>query len=252
MTPRRIRAQNIPLTPIGSDRDEVCRYCRAGSVSHFNWASAKSLPPESRPLLLSFVPLLPLRRGTLYRCKHCDQRWYLDEESRGMHRVPPDRMPLLEAWGSRPIELSSENLAELTKIGRTPPYWGGPGDPLYPCAVETVAGEHFDRAIVSFQRHAPLESSRSYRLGSEIARVRPSPHAAPLAVRVEASRADMVFRDVRQTVFEAPDGSTIHLDEETLNFKVGPVGDRITYFVVDAEQAPVSPGDWVAPSPTTA
>jgi hypothetical protein len=237
--PRPAPRQGVPFDPIGSDRDRVCRYCRAGSVLGFDWEYAKTLPPESRPLLLSFVPALPLRRGTLDRCKHCDQPWYFDDETRGMSRVSRDRVPLIEAWGRHPIVLASEHLAELRKIGRTPPRWGLElrQEHQFPCAITTTSGEHFDRAIVSFQRHPPLEDRRNYRLGSEIVRVQPSPHAAPLAVRVAASQADEPHPGAIQTVFKAPDGSVIHLDE-TLNFRAGSVSAREVYFVADDIQTP--------------
>jgi hypothetical protein len=226
------RRRNVVLgNEIGSDHDKACRYCRAGSIDGFSWDQAESLPPESRPLLRSFVVTHALRYGVLYHCRHCGQPWHCDD-SRSMTRVDRERLPLVEAWNRAPILLSREHVAVLEKIGHTPSAaWQQGTDITTPCAVTTDLGERFERAIVSVQRRPPIERERTYRLGNEIAQLQPSPYAAPLAVRVdqpwEEPHPGAVIR-----AFTLPDGSVCHLDV-TMNFCEAGANDRVVYFVAD-------------------
>ncbi|MGH8301730.1 MAG: hypothetical protein ACRET5_09730, partial [Steroidobacteraceae bacterium] len=111
-----------------------------------------------------------------------------------------------------------------------------------PCSVTTLDGEQIDLAIVSRQRHAPFEEWRDCRLASEIAAVRPSPHALPLAVRIASSRADEVRMGFSPTVIDLPGGEWLALNGRA-SFLVWP-GCKSSEAVVSSREV-----DWMQPPP---
>lgn len=193
----------------------TCQSCGAGEIYSFSWEQAQSGPyPQMRRDVSVFVRPRQLRHGALYECASCGQRWYLYGQPAIMNIVPRQRLELIERWNAQPITLQQEHLDQLLAIGQTPPYPYGISRQCQetPCSVTTSDGEQIDLAIVSLQRHAPFEESRNYRLGSEIATVRPSPHALPLAVRIASSRADEVRMGFSPTVIDLPDSGLLALN----------------------------------------
>lgn len=192
----------------------TCQSCGAGGIYSFGWEQAQSSPyPQMRRDVSVFVRPRRLRHGTLYECVSCGQPWYLYGEPAVMNIVPRERLALIEKWNERPIILQQGHMDQLLAIGETPPYPYGSSRHCQetPCSVTTADGEQIDLAIVSMQRHAPFEDWREYRLGSEIAMVRPSPDALPLAVRMASSQADEVRMGFSPTVIDLPRGEWLVL-----------------------------------------
>lgn len=215
-----------------------CKLCGAGSTISFNWSYAKETQrseqrwaalhklkdsfswltskkeERSERDLSVFVRLRDLRYGALFECQICKQPWYLYGEPEFMNFIPQDRMGIIENWNNQPIAFSQEHLSELRDIGRTPPdiYGNGSQFDQTPCSVTTVSGEQIDLAVVSFQRHAPFEEWRHYRLASEIAQIRPSPYALPLSLRIASSNADEMRMGFAPTCIQAPDGRRLLLN----------------------------------------
>jgi hypothetical protein len=193
-------------------RGPDCSKCGAGGIISFNWKYASTAPrAEFRKDLTVFVSPEQLRWGTLFRCESCGHPWYLDGEERFMNCVPRDRLALIHQWNQQPIVLSSEQIAKLKKIGRTPAdiYGNGAQFHLTPCTVVTKSGQQIDVAIVSQQRHAPFEYWRQCRLATEIGHIDPSPHALPLSIRAATAEAKEMRMGFSPTVAKTPDGETI-------------------------------------------
>ncbi len=134
-----------------------------------------------------------------------------------MSVVPADRVDLILEWNNGPILLSQEYVQRLERIGATPPdsYGNGRQHKRTPCSVTTTGGERIDLAVVSIQAHAPFETHRNYRLGTEIARLDESPYALPLDVRIATSRAEEIRMGLAPTIIEMTDGKRFTLNWTT-------------------------------------
>ncbi len=191
-----------------------------------------------------FVKSRELRHGCLYRCRVCDAPWYLFGQPEIMHAVPNERLDLISKWNEHPQLLSDEFKTILQSIGRTPPdrYGNGREFNETPCCVETVHGETIERAVVSLQQHAPIEDWRNYRLASEIARIKPSASALPLAVRIATSQAEEVSMGFAPTYIESPEKEILTLNW-TQHFLVKPGWDAnkvaLSRKAVDTQSPPV-------------
>lgn len=197
------------------DRIPDCERCGAGSTTSFNWQYAKTrVSPDSKHDLSVFVERKALRYGVLYRCQACGQTWYLFGDPELMNFVPADRLPLIERWNERPVILPAWFAAQLRAIGSTPPdiYGNGGRYQDTPCAVTTVDGDRIDIAVISIQRHAPFEESRTCRLATEIETLSASPHALPLDVRIASSQAQEVSMGFAPTLVETADGELVVLN----------------------------------------
>jgi hypothetical protein len=106
----------------------------------------------------------------------------------------------------------------------------------------TAGGEQIDLAIVSLQQYAPFEEWRDYRLGSEIATLRPSSHALPLAVRIASSRAEEVRMGFSPTLIDLPGGEWLALKGRA-SFLVRP-GCNSSEAVLSSRTV-----DWMQPPP---
>lgn len=198
--------EQVGTSRIGSSAD--CIDCGAGNLLSFNWEYARKNGSRN---LAAYVNPTPLRWGTLYQCRACNQPWYLVDDPQFMHFVPRRNLPVIAQWDKEPIILAPEHLAVLRRIGRTPSDQYGNGRQFHetPCAVKTKQGEDIEMAIVSMQRHAPFEEYRNYRLASDIAEVYPSPFALPLDVRAATSRADEIAMGFAPTLVDLPTGESI-------------------------------------------
>ncbi|HEX8755071.1 MAG TPA: hypothetical protein VF745_01935 [Steroidobacteraceae bacterium] len=223
----------------------LCQSCGAGGIYSFDWEQARSSPyPQMRRDVSVFVRPREMRCGKLYECVSCGQPWYLYGEPAVMNIVPRQRLALLEKWNGRPIILQQGHMDQLLAIGQTPPYPYGIFRHCQetPCSVSTADGEQIDLAVVTMQRHAPFEQWREYRLGSEIATVRPSPHALPLAVRIASSRAEEVRMGFSPTLIDLPGGEWLALKGRA-SFLVWP-GCESSEVTVSGREA-----DWSDPPP---
>lgn len=169
--------------------------------------------PKIRRALDTFQPIERLRWGALFKCKACDQPWYLDEDGI-MNFVPRDRLPLIREWNAHQIVLLPKHVRDLERIGRTPPDIYGNGAQFHetPCGVATKSGERIDLAIISLQRHAPFENHLQYRLASDIDEIYASPYALPLPVRIATAKADEISMGFAPTLIEEPDGKLVTLN----------------------------------------
>ncbi|MGE5502467.1 MAG: hypothetical protein ACM3W4_11135 [Ignavibacteriales bacterium] len=197
------------FTVIGTSRlgvEPTCGVCRAGATTSFNWGYAKQ-QPEQKSLIAAFRHWQDLRRGSLYRCEACNECWHLNDDQREMTHVAADRLSLVLAWNQQAITLSHEMVSTLETIGETPPdrYGNGSRQRLTPCCVTTKGGEKVELAMICVQKDAPVQDYWTFRLGSEIHAVAPSPHALPLAVRLATSRAHEMRMGFCPTLIEMPD-----------------------------------------------
>lgn len=131
-----------------------------------------------------------------------------------MQFVSSERLELVEKWDKAPIRLSASQMVELEDIGCTPPdvYGNGVQFQETPCLVVTKDGETIDLAVVSLQRHAPIEQWRPYRLASDIEEIRLSPFALPLAVRRATARAEEIRMGFSPTLVILPSGEELALN----------------------------------------
>lgn len=192
-----------------------CRSCGAGSLLSFNWEYARTTSrPEHQRDLSVFVKPVPLRYGTLYKCRSCGQPWYLAGEPAFMNFVPRNRRDLINQWNEREIVIASSHAAQLAAIGRTPPDIYGNRSQYceIPCTVTTAQGQKIEKAVVSLQRHAPFEEWRDCRLATEIAEISPSPYALPLPVRVATSKADEIRMGFAPTMVTLSNGELLALN----------------------------------------
>jgi len=226
-----------------------CLHCRGGSWLSFNWAYLRlRRNDDDRQRFAAFAPAETLRHGALYRCCVCSRLWHLDAAGLMMSVVSEDRLPLVRAWSQAPIRLPEAVQSVLEAIGETPPdiYGSGAGYVQTPCTVITKAGERVDLAIVSRQEGAPIEPHRPPRLASDIAEVRPSPFALPLAVRQATARAEELRTGFAPTLIEMPDGARFALNF-TQHFLTG-----TRYDAGSARLAPAAEGVPRLPQPVRA
>ncbi|QLC20891.1 hypothetical protein HFP51_01040 [Parasphingopyxis sp. CP4] len=148
-----------------------------------------------------------MRIGAVYYCRKCDVHYHVSPDGSERIRMTAEDSPLAEQWNAAPLVLKPEMQAALIAIGASPTHPTPPNRET-PCAVTTSAGEHFPCAIVREQAYPPLHYSRHpLRLGSEIAKVEPSPYALPLKVRRSTASPVEVYKNVYETEIVMPDGS---------------------------------------------
>lgn len=195
----------------------TCEACSAGALTGFDWLGAMMHgSSETRATVKSLEVMMPLRRGILYQCRACNQPWHLDGGSRWMTIVPRERMPLIRAWNEAPIMLSRTVTQKLAGIGCIRAVHVNGGDLMEtPCGVLTHSGERIDLAFVAIQKDAPVEEWRTYRLGSEIADVYPSPYALPLDVREAGAAAQERAMGFAPSLIVMPDGQSFTLNGRT-------------------------------------
>lgn len=204
----------VPIATRGWAKAD-CDACQAGSVISFNWEHARSekqIGDRSTAVDISaFKVDRRLRAGVLFCCDRCGSHWYLDPDGLMMNSVKAERVPLLLRWSEHRLTLNDDLENVLRQIGRTPSdiYGNGASFESYPCAVHTHSGDFIPTAIVSKQRHAPFEDWREYRLGSEIASIKPSDNALSLEVRTATSRADEISMGFAPTILETEDGQKL-------------------------------------------
>lgn len=193
-------------------KQPVCDYCAAGGLLNFRWHESME-NPKIRHSLGTFEPVQKLRWGRLFKCKACNQPWYLDEYGL-MNSVLRDRLSLIYEWNAHAIFLLPKHICELEHIGRTPPDSYGNGSQFHetPCGVVTKSGEQIDLAIISRQKHAPFEGYRQYRLASEVDEIYMSPYALPLPVRIATAMADEIHMGFSPTLIELPGGELVVLN----------------------------------------
>lgn len=201
---------------MGANRQ--CEACGAGGLISFDWAYAREHAEIGIERNIdAFVEWMPLRRGSLYRCKVCNEPWHLDDSAQLMTYVLPERLPLILRWNEAAITLPSEIAASLDAIRPTPPdlYGNGRGQRVTPCSVETTTGETIEIAAICVQRGAPVEHWFDYRLASEVKRVSPSKFALAYRVREASSRAEEMRMGFSPSLIEMPDGRRFVMNGRT-------------------------------------
>lgn len=174
------------FTVLGTSRLGVeprCTACGAGATTYFNWRYAQERrSEEDLERIALFEPWQSLRKGSLYRCRTCQASWHLDNLATRMTHVEDSRLSLVLDWNAGPINLPAHLASVIEEIGPTPPdvYGNGLERRVTPCAVQTTSGEVVERAMVCVQPDAPVEDWMRFRLGSEIASIRPSKNALPV------------------------------------------------------------------------
>lgn len=203
---------NFPFTVLGTSRlgaEARCQACGAGALVSFNWHYARERQsPEDMEKIALFSQWIELRRGSLHRCRVCDEVWHLDRQAERMTHVEAERLPLILDWNRAAIELPANMVKEVRRIGPTPPdvYGNGSGQRVTPCEVVSRSGEHFERAMICVQLEAPVQVDVRFRLGSEIAEVKESVFALPRSVREASGRAKEMRMGFSPTLIEMPDG----------------------------------------------
>jgi hypothetical protein len=188
--------------------DPRCAACGAGALISFNWRYAAGRQSSSDlPQRSSFGPWMPLRQGSLYHCRTCGEAWHLDSKSERMTYVVPARVDLVLAWNREAIGLPEHLAAAIQHIGPTPPdpYGNGIERRVTPCAVETVSGERYEKAMICVQHDAPVQDYLHFKLGSEVAAIEASRFALPLMVREASSRAEEMRMGFSLSLIEMPD-----------------------------------------------
>lgn len=198
--------KNISTEQLGYGYGGDCRICGAGQLTMFNWPRAKEYPSAYNLYVYEFEK--KLKAGSLFKCKSCNNPWYLDENELFMNFIPKKRLELIEQWNSSPIILHSEQLQILKEIGRTPPgiYANADEYRQTPCKVITKKGEVFNFAIITQQRTPPFEECYKYRLASEIQEIKVSPFVLSLEVRVATTQAIERNNGFAPTIVEKPNG----------------------------------------------
>lgn len=179
------------------------RPCNCDSVS-CRWDETNS---DYTSRIFKFIKKLKI--GSLFKCKLCNNHWYLDEKESCIIFVSKTRLKLILEWNASSLSLNTEQILLLKKIGRTPLANTRDGKRLYyetPCKVFTKKGEIFNFAIITQQRHAPFEKHRNYKLASEIHEIQPSPFSLSLEVRNTTAYAESLRSGFAPTVVEKHNG----------------------------------------------
>jgi hypothetical protein len=187
-----------------------CPACDGGwRTIQFSWKAALSQPMgEWGRYPRTLVRTRALKRGALYECPTCGQRWALDGAGETLSILPDEAFPLLEGWDSAPLDLSPDLWEKARAIGATPAHQYSQ-DKDYaelPCRVLTRKGESLDKCLITFSSSPPLaDYQRNARLVTEVAGILPSDHALPRPVRLASSRSSEV-RGMGPTYVRSADG----------------------------------------------
>jgi len=212
---------NDTISILKPENSPSCEACGSGSTFCFSWPYA--LETQGKELGVdpdTYRLNRQLRFGKLFTCSICGHWWYLNHNEEMMNSVPDERHELLERWDEKPILLAENILAVLESIGATPAhkYEGKPEYLNVPCLVRTRGGEVFEQALVSFQRHPPIEAYMDpVRLATEIDSIGTSPFALSRKVRYQTAQSDEIMMGAAPTLVEAPDGALFVLNW-TVNF----------------------------------
>ena len=176
------------------DEKGSCPVCDAMGLTGFDWEKAKGSeaphPVDSlqnaHDIASQLDFLRHLKFGDLYRCKLCDRRWYLNEDTPLMERVPTPRRDLLDEWDAGPLTPSNAALEVMKVIGATgcDAYGNGRGEWKVPCAVRWPDGNVSNPCVVIISKRPPLDDWRPrVALLTGDATVDPSDYALPQEVR---------------------------------------------------------------------
>lgn len=187
-----------------------CPVCHAGKLLTVNWRHMHEQAKDSEYgiMLANLRHEQTLKAGDIYRCQHCDERWYLDSKQRMLAHISADKLPLVSAWHDQALTLTPEQyqlLAEIEdcdKLDRRQSH-------AIPCQVTTHDGTVYPFAEVVIQRDAPVEDYREYRLASAIASISPSPYALPKAVRHECGWAQEIRMGFAPTLLLLSNGEQV-------------------------------------------
>jgi hypothetical protein len=207
-----------------SERRGACPSCDGTGFVQFGWIQPGDPAPRTAPLrsLAKYPSTLvldkKLRRGWLFACPGCGQKWHLDEERRFMHVLQPTQNDLVARWNEVPQTVSSELIEVLGDIGATPPdiYGNGKDRIEIPCSVITHEGATWDPALVSLQKVPPLAIFRpEHHLVSEISSIRPSRYTLSREVRLASSKAVETRMGLSPFLAQARDGQLFMLNGTT-------------------------------------
>ena len=180
----------------------------------FDWVLATQDPESDfAPYASTLIEQKPLRSGSLYKCSHCGQKWWLDVEGSTMRLVPRERLLTLEQWSSIPLVLSPALLEKARTIGATPVHALAQEKEYaeVPCRVVTLRGENLEKCLLVFRKDPPLETG-PLRLASELADLSPSDFALPLDVRRTSVRSQPGKAGRAPTRVRDPQGRAWNLD----------------------------------------
>lgn len=192
----------------------ACQHCE-DSTGFTRWEAQDKL-------ILSFEKLRPAKFGDLVTCPGCGSVYLLVQEVENpghveMARIEKDEMPVFDAWNSRPLYPTVEQLAVLQAIGATPPdvFTNGSGQIIVPCRCTLNDGKELDYCLVRLQKLPPLKSNlydARFIFLDEVKEIFPSGFALSGAVRYATTRAEELSMSFAPTVVLGPDQKTYYFN----------------------------------------
>ena len=151
----------------------------------------------------ALVERASLKFGHRYDCKYCGRPWFLDGDSKMMHRVPDSRRPILEEWATKDTRPSDEQKAQLAEIGSAAlKARNYDSEIAVPCRLRS-GDEEWDPAIVMITRVPPVaEYYSNVRLLAPDDEIHASGYALSLKIRKACLRAQELRMGFAPTAIE--------------------------------------------------
>ena len=218
------------MNEAGSER---CPYCETNysgyRTSGFNWQSALKVEfPDLARYATALYKVEDLRLGSLWACRHCDYRFWLDSRENMMKAVPPKNRDVFTRWCSQPPVLSREQRAAIEALR--------PVDRHEGCR-EVPASVRFSPlldpclAIIRLEREPDVlfSSDEHVRLATDICAIEPTAYALPYDIRLATSKVRFIERpgsdyvESEQTKVQSPMGYMFLIDGFVSCFAFGAI-----------------------------
>lgn len=190
----------------------------------FNWRLAKVGGIKELAGYASGLNIVrKLKFGEHYSCIQCNTNWFLNENNVLMEIIPSSRMDLVEEWNGRELVPSKQIVAELKRIGATPPDVHGNMAEFVqvPCKCLTKDGRVIDFCVVTFQMKPPIDDHyENVIFIDEVADVSESEYALSPKVRKASSDAREARMGFAPTLVQSKRGKRFVLNWTTNFFEM--------------------------------
>lgn len=171
---------------------KYCLYCRPPNYSGsriFNWQSA--LNTEFPDLATALYKIKDLRLGSLWACRHCNYRFWLDSREIMMSGIPPKNQYVFDRWCIQPAILSREQRATVESLR---PVECHEGCREVPASVRFSPFFDACLAVIRLDREPDILfwCDEHVRLATDIYSIQPTEYALPFDIRLATSKARLI------------------------------------------------------------
>jgi hypothetical protein len=201
--------------------ESFCPYCEKnpseGRTAAFDWGLVASGEfPRFAQYASALTHMCELRLGSLWTCRYCDYRFWLDDQKKIMAGIPPKNRASFERWSRTPPVLTPKNYALLEALQ---PLETHKGCRDVPASVRFNGYSQFSTALIRIEANPQILFwiEENIRIAPDIVEIAPSPYALPYSVREATHSTRSIeypdgFCEFEQSAIQSPAGRVFLVD----------------------------------------